>query len=57
MRRKRIKMKTQKHIKEYFDGIKEISTNIDKNDIENLAKALTKVKKKKRPNFFFRCGR
>jgi len=49
-------MKSYNHIEKYFDGIKDISININKKDIENLVKALTKVKKRNGRIFFLGVG-
>jgi D-sedoheptulose 7-phosphate isomerase len=49
-------MKINKHIKNYFNGISDISENIKKKDIEDLAKALSKIKKKKGRIFFLGVG-
>ena len=40
-------MKHHKHIEKYFHGIRNISKNIKEQDIENLAKAIHKIKKQK----------
>jgi D-sedoheptulose 7-phosphate isomerase len=49
-------MKNYNHIGKYFDGIKDISTNINIKDIENLVQALTKVKKRNGRIFFLGVG-
>lgn len=49
-------MKINKHIENYFNGIGDISENIKKKDIEDLAKALSKIKKKKGRIFFLGVG-
>ena len=52
----KIKMKVSKHIKNYFNEIRDISENIKKKDIENLAKALSKIKKQQGRIFFLGVG-
>jgi len=49
-------MKISKHIENYFSGISDISENIKKKDIEDLAKALSKIKKNKGRIFFLGVG-
>ena len=49
-------MKINKHIENYFNGISDISKNIKKKNIEDLAKALSKIKKKKGRIFFLGVG-
>ena len=41
------------HINEYFNGIKNLSNILKKNNIEKLAKAISKVKKRNGRIFFF----
>ena len=49
-------MKINKHIENYFNGISDISESINKEDIEYLAKALSKIKKKGGRIFFLGVG-
>ena len=49
-------MKHHKHIEKYFHGIRNISKNIKEQDIENLAKAIHKIKKQKGRIFFLGVG-
>ena len=44
-------MKSSNHVKRYFKGIKNISDLLIKQDIEDLAKEILKIKKGK--NIFF----
>ena len=44
------------HIEEYFNGIKKLSDIIEKKDVENLAKAVAKVKKRNGRIFFLGVG-
>ena len=45
-----------KHIENYFNGISDVSKSINKEDIEYLAKALSKIKKKGGRIFFLGVG-
>ena len=45
-------MKSSNHVKRYFKGIKNISDLLIKQDIEDLAKEILKIKKKKGRIFF-----
>lgn len=49
-------MNINKHIENYFNGISDISESINKEDIEYLAKALSKIKKKGGRIFFLGVG-
>ena len=49
-------MNSNNHIEEYFNGIKKISDIIEKKDVENLAKAVAKVKKRNGRIFFLGVG-
>ena len=49
-------MKSKKFIENYFDGIKNISSNINYQEIEKLAKAILKIKKQKGRIFFLGVG-
>ena len=49
-------MKINKHIENYFNGISDVSKSINKEDIEYLAKALSKIKKKGGRIFFLGVG-
>ena len=50
------KISSKTHIKKYFEGIKDISENINEKDIESLAKALEKIKKRNGRLFFLGVG-
>jgi len=56
MNSNKIKMNINKHIENYFNGISDISESINKEDIEYLAKALSKIKKKGGRIFFLGVG-
>ena len=45
-------MKSSNHVKRYFKGIKNISDLLIKQDIEDLAKEILKIKKKGKNIFF-----
>ena len=45
-------MNSSKHVKKYFDGIKNISNILAKQDIEDLVKEIFKIKKKNGRIFF-----
>ena len=49
-------MKSSNHVKRYFKGIKNISDLLIKQDIEDLAKEILKIKKKKGRIFFLGIG-
>ena len=49
-------MNSMNHINEYFKGVKSISQKINKKDIDNLAKALVKLKKRNGRLFFLGVG-
>jgi D-sedoheptulose 7-phosphate isomerase len=49
-------MNSSKHVKKYFDGIKNISNILEKQDIEDLVKEIFKIKKKGGRIFFLGVG-
>ena len=49
-------MKSSEHVKKYFEGIKNISDLLIKQDIEDLAKEILKIKKKRGRIFFLGVG-
>lgn len=49
-------MNSSKHVKKYFDGIKNISNILEKQDIEDLVKEIFKIKKKNGRIFFLGVG-
>ena len=49
-------MNYNNHINEYFNGIKNLSNILKKNNIEKLAKAISKVKKRNGRIFFLGVG-
>jgi len=49
-------MNSSKHVKKYFDGIKNISNILAKQDIEDLVKEIFKIKKKNGRIFFLGVG-
>ena len=49
-------MNPNKHVKKYFEGIKSISDLLIKQDIEDLAKEILKIKKKEGRIFFLGVG-
>ena len=44
------------HVKNFFDEVKNIANNIDKKDIENLAKEIRVIQKNKGRIFFLGIG-
>ena len=49
-------MNSTNHIKEYFNGVKEISELLSKKDIERLVKSIIKIKKRNGRIFFLGVG-
>ena len=49
-------MNSIKHVKKYFDGIKNLSNILEKQDIEDLVKEIFKIKKKNGRIFFLGVG-
>ena len=48
-------MKSNNHVRIYFDGIKDISEKLNKKDINDLVKEISNIKKKRWKNIFSRC--